>query len=112
MMNQNDGDDSEQGGMISMLMNMNAHAAQSEVTPEKIELFREQLTKNLMEMRDMNQRLLEVDYDPCLALSTAADHAGIDYGAFPCKTFTSIREKGDGFIAISKYQYQGDFIEL
>jgi len=45
-MNQNNGDDSERGGLAFLLMNTLASRAQKTATPEKIKLFEKKLTEN------------------------------------------------------------------
>jgi hypothetical protein len=110
-LNQNNGDDSLNGGMMFALMNMKSMAAQESVTDDKVEKFEEKLTELLMDSQNdpRYEWTLDVDYDPCQMLSEAADYAGFDSGCFPCKTFTRI-EKDHNVTA--KYQYGGNFITL
>lgn len=102
-MNQNNGDDSPNGGMSFMLLNMVAKGAQDEVTPEQITRFEMELSKLLTNANDF-QKTLSVDYGPCELLANAADYAKIGYGCFPCKTVTWI---SDNNIATARYQYGG-----
>lgn len=103
-LNQNNGDDSDNGAIGFMLMNMVASKAQDTVTEEKIEAFKVSLTKRLMleEGSSPWHRTLDVDYHPCEHLFLSAQDAGIDPGCFPCKTWTGIDNENK---AMAAYQY-------
>jgi hypothetical protein len=109
--NQNNGDDSPNGGMSFLLMNMVANKAQESITDEKIKLFESALTEKLLALKKENpwKWELDVDYHPCQILSECADIAGLDQGCFPCKTFTRIESD---FSVKAKYQYGGKFLTL
>lgn len=109
--NQNNGDDSEHGGMAFMLMNLVAAQAQTTVSPLKIEAFRKHLTNSLLANEsDLQKRTwLGVDYHPCELLADSAEFAGLNPGCFPCKTITRIDQNNN---ATAKYQYGGQWIEL
>lgn len=112
-MNQNNGDDSPNGAMAFMLMNLNALKAQESVTDEKVKAFEEILAKKLNEAKEANEWYLmelDVDYHPCQMLYEAATEAGLNAAAFPVKTFTRINK--EDFSVDSKYQYGGKFIKL
>ena len=110
LLNQNNGDDSPQGGMTFLLMNMLAMQSKQAITEEQIKLFEEELTKLLMMHEDNPHNCeLNVDYHPCPLLRYAADHAKIDYSVLPCKTYTTIRPD---FTALGAFQYGGKLIEL
>jgi hypothetical protein len=110
-MNQNNGDDSSNGAITHMLMNMLSMQSQDKLTPDKIKRFEQKLTEILISERE--NRLwditLDVDYHPCQQLYEAAQFAGIDPGCFPCKTCTIIKQDNT---ALAKYQYGGKFITL
>lgn len=108
-MNQNNGDDSPNGGLAFMLMNLNASKAQESVSEEKIEKFEAKLTEILLSESNSYGRTLDVDYGPCRQLYEAAVHAELDPGCFPCKTVTWIDESNK---ATAKYQYGGQVVTL
>lgn len=110
-LNQNNGDDSPNGGMMFALMNMVSMSAQESVTDDKIKKFEEKLTELLMDVQNEPRYkwTLDVDYHPCQMLSEASEYAGLDSGCFPCKTFTRI-EKDHNVTA--KFQYGGNLITL
>lgn len=110
--NQNNGDDSANGGMAFILMNMLAGKAQESVTEEKIKKFEDSLSKKLHEAKANGSRwelTLDVDYDPNKMLYEACQEAGLDPRALPCKTFTRINEDNS---VDAKYQYGGKFVKL
>ena len=111
-LNQNNGDDSEQGGLGFLLMNMLSSKAQSKTTPEMIEKFKSKLTEILLSKKGMpgiygNQ--LDVDYHPNKILSDACKFSGIDESCLPIKTFTRIEQ--DNMVR-GRYQYGGPWFEL
>lgn len=105
-MNQNNGDDSPNGAMGFMLMNMLSSKAQESITEDKIKSFENKLTELLMGVKNEARWNweLDVDYHPCQMLATAAEFAGLDSSCFPCKTWTRIDQD---FNAIASYQYGG-----
>ena len=111
MLNQNNGDDSENCGMAFMLMNLVSSKAQEKVTPETKQKFEQKLTEILLskkgEHRYANQ--LDVDYHPNRNLAEACAFAGVDEYCLPCKTFTFIDENN---IVRGRYQYGGAWFEL
>lgn len=109
--NQNNGDDSENGGMSFMLMNMAANGAQKSITPDKIKVFEKSLTERLMAIESKSnwEKALDVDYHPNRLLAESATEAGIDLGVFPCKTYTCIQE---GNKVIGAMGYHGERKEL
>jgi len=102
--NQNNGDDSPQGGFAFALMNMLSMKAQDAVTPDKIKKFEDKLTEILME-EGPGYRRLEVDYGPSKMLADACEFAGIDGSCLPIKSSTSIA--ADDFTVRAYYQYGG-----
>ena len=108
--NQNNGDNSENGAMSFMLMNMVASKAQAEATPDKIKNFEEKLYELLIAEKENPYNLtLDVDYSPCRILGEAARFAGLNPSCLPCKTFTRIE---NDYSVTAKYQYGGEFIKL
>jgi hypothetical protein len=85
---------------ISMTMfllgNMTANMAREKITPAQISTFKNSLVRQLKEDYDScyyPNILLSVDYHPERYLSIAAEEAGIDDFAFPCKTDMWITER-------------------
>ena len=111
LFNQNNGDDSPQGGMAFMLMNMVSSKAQEKVTDEKIKLFEQKLTELLMAEKDNagHRARLDVDYHPNQTLGDACKFAGIDSMCLPCKTYSFIDQNNK---AIVKYQYGSSGVEI
>lgn len=109
-LNQNNGDNSSQGGMAFMLMNILAMNVQDKITEEQIKKFEEKLTELLIKNKNNKwERNLNVDYHPCTLLSDAAEYAGINTSCFPCKSSTQIDDQNKVY---AKYQYGGDFVEI
>lgn len=108
VMNQNNGDNSQQGGVVSALMNMVSLKAQDAVSDEQIKKFESKLTDLLMNAGKFD-RTLSVDYDPCEMLYKAAEFAGIDTYCFPCKSHTRIDEQNNAY---AKYQYGAQEVKL
>lgn len=95
-LNQNNGDNSPNGGMAFMLMNLVASNAQESISPDKIKTFEESLTKRLMLIVDRNRaQWLDVDYGPNQILRESAEEAKIDTSVFPCKTWTRIGKENE-----------------
>jgi hypothetical protein len=109
--NQNNGDNSENGGMAWLLMNTVSIQARNSVDDGKIEKFRDELTKALMQLKGGNiyATTLDVDYHPNEMLYNACIASGVDPGCLPCKTFTRIDKDNK---AVAKYQYGGALVEL
>jgi hypothetical protein len=109
--NQNNGDDSENGGIAFLLMNMVASNAQKKVTLDKVEKFRNRLTELLLlnEEKGRFENELVVDYHPNQILFDACQFAEIDPSSLPCKTFTFINDENE---VKGKYQYGGELFEL
>ena len=111
LLNQNNGDDSEHGGMAFMLMNMVSVKAQERNTPEMIEKFQTKLKEILLSKKGEGHygNQLDVDYHPNKILYDACQFSGIDSGCLPIKTFTRI--ESDNKIR-GRYQYGGEWFEL
>lgn len=110
-MNQNNGDDSPNGGIAFLLMNRAATIAQANVSEEQIQKFESKLTEILLlaEGKGYHATMLDVDYDPNRPLQEACNHAGISTRTLPVKTFTRINEKNK---VEGRYQYGGDWFIL
>lgn len=110
-LNQNNGDSSETGSIAFMLMNMNSMSAQERNTPDKIEKFKAELTKILLDNESDVKRgyTLDVDYHPNKYLSEACELSGVDPSCLPCKTFTGINNENE---VEGRYQYGGDWFKL
>lgn len=110
-LNQNNGDNSREGGMAFALMNTLAMDIQNKTTPEQIKKFEDKLTQLLMGVAHESNHMksLEVDYDPCRFLGEAMQHAGINSKCLPIKSWTRI---SDTNVAYAKYQYGNGEIEL
>ena len=108
VMNQNNGDNSQQGGIVSALMNMASLKAQDAVSDEQIKKFESKLTDLLMNAGKFD-RTLSVDYDPCEMLYRAAEFSGIDTYCFPCKSYTRIDDQNNAY---AKYQYGAQEVKL
>ena len=110
-LNQNNGDNSEMGGMAFMLMNMLSSKAQEDNTSDKVEKFRKELTNVLMEGKGKGRYAtqLDVDYGPNHLLSKACSLSGVNSGCLPCKTFTFINEEN---MVEGRYQYGGEWFKL
>lgn len=108
-MNQNNGDNSGNGGIAFLLMNMLSATSQESITPKKIEMFRIKLTEIIK--RDFRNifYVCDVDYNPSNNLCEALDYAEIPYSVMPCKTHTTILAD---LSVRGKYQYGGNFINL
>ena len=108
--NQNNGDNTPQGALTFMLMNMRSTNAQDGINDAKIKIFEEELSRLLLsEVVRPDNLYLDVDYHPCSMLANAAHKAGIDIGCFPCKSHTRIDKNNRVF---AKYQYGSSEVEL
>lgn len=87
LLNQNNGDQSPNGGIAFILMNQLSMRAQSKVTPEKVQVFKDHLRAGIL---DEWNRELHVDYHGDRLLTNALDAAGIDHGCLPIKTYSMI----------------------
>lgn len=110
-LNQNNGDNSENGGLAFLLMNMASMNAQQEATPNKINKFKEKLTELLLEKEGKSryENELSLDYYPCELLCMACDYAEINIGCLPIKTFTVINNENE---VEGSYQYGGKFFKI
>lgn len=110
-LNQNNGDDSPNGGTMFALMNMVAMSAQSKNTPEMIEKFKLELTRQLLEVESKGRygNQLSVDYDPNRILYDACKLSNVSTSCLPCKTFTFINDNNE---VEGRYQYGGSWFKL
>ena len=108
VMNQNNGDDADDG-VVNILLNTASMKAKNGITGEQIKKFEDKLTELLMNAKSSYDRSLSVDYHPCEKLFEAAEFAGINSSCFPCKSCTSIDNNNKAF---AKYQYGGDHNEI
>lgn len=110
-LNQNNGDDTDTGGMAFLLMNMVSMQAQEKVTPIKIENFKSALTIILLQQEGKGEwaNELDVDYHPNENLSKACEMSGVDSRCLPIKTFTRIDKDN---IVRGRYQYGGDWFAI
>jgi hypothetical protein len=99
---QNEGSaaDRKTGQLMWMLGNINANKAREEVTPEKLQKFKESLIKRISERWENSvgiyreyPLILSVDYDPDEILRESVNEAEINNGVFPCKTCMWIDSK-------------------
>ena len=109
VLNQNNGDQSSQGGLTNILMNTASMKAQDGISDEKIKKFESKLTELLLSEKNNYNRSLSVDYTPCENLFVAAKFAGINPSCFPCKSSTNINSSNKAF---AKYQYGGEHKEI
>jgi hypothetical protein len=111
LLNQNNGDNSEAGGIGFILSNMLLMSAREKNTPEKIEKFKNELTNLLLEAEGKGRynNELDVDYHPNKLLSNACELSGVDAACLPIKTFTYIDK--DNSIK-GRYQYGGEWFTL
>lgn len=108
-LNQNNGDDSQNGGMMFMLMNMVSSSAKETISEEKIDKFKSKMSEIMMNA-DPIPHYIDVDYHPCPTLRYAAEYANIDLGCFPCKTYSTINR--ETFEVKASYQYRGELVTL
>jgi hypothetical protein len=111
-LNQNNGDDSPNGGIGFLLMNFASQSANFAVDNQQIEDFKSSLTNQLMELEGKpihHAVILDVDYHPCRILAKACQDSGVSDVVLPCKTITWIMAD---FKAIASYQYHGERLEL
>lgn len=92
------GDTSDTGDMSFLLATINIINDKSKVDNmnERIEIFRDTLTRELKRLRDNPSEWfptwLDVDYGPCKILSDSAKKAGIPESQFSCKSSVAFRE--------------------
>lgn len=113
-LNQNNGDNSEQGGLGFLLMNYVSLKAQDEVTEEKIQKFKSKLTELLLDP-DTNKyykHCIGVDYHPDMPLADACAHAGINTSCLPIKTNTWIQIYDGSNTVLAALGYHGKREEL
>lgn len=111
LLNQNNGDDSDNGGMMFLLMNMVSMNAKENITKEKISKFEEKLTELLLSVEGMGMfnNELSVDYSPNRKLREACTFAGINASCLPCKTHTYINDNNE---IEGQYQYGGEWFTI
>jgi len=109
LLNQNNGDESPNGGMAFMLMNLLSSNAQSEITDSQKDVFKSELTKILKKNKNERGFYIGCDYHPHEYLAKAAKKANISESVFPCKTGTRIDPNN---VASASYQYRGEWKEL
>lgn len=109
-LNQDNGDTSTDG-LAFLLLNMRSMSAQQKNTPEKIEAFKEVLTKLLIEKEDKGRydKTLKIDYHPNQILAEACQQSGIDSGCLPCKTFTFINDDNE---IEGRHKYGGEWFKI
>lgn len=110
-LNQNNGDDSSNGGMAFLLMNMVSMNAKNDLTDDKIKRFEEKLTEILLDGEDKGRwkRECNVDYHPNQILADACEFSGINSSCLPCKTFTFINNDNE---IEGRYQYGGEWFKI
>jgi hypothetical protein len=89
------GDNTSTGAIGYTIATMNIQNDKSKIDDieERVEKFREILTKDLLALRDGEghfPRWLDVDYGPCEVIAKAADKAGIPHSQFSCKSSVSM----------------------
>lgn len=87
LFNQNNGDTGPNGGMAFALMNLLSVKAQEKVTPDKVQIWKEHLTKAII---DGEVRNLYTDYHPDKILHDACVAAGISTDCIPIKSSGNI----------------------
>lgn len=87
-MNWDNGDSSESGGMAFLLANMVAMNARQTAPADARNRFIAGFMQTFQNFYKAHNHYpdLSVDYHPCEFLFKAANAAGIDAGAFPCKS--------------------------
>ena len=110
-LNQNNGDNSETGGTVFMLMNFLSMSVQEKVTDEHIDKFRVELTRLLLEAKGKSRYSTElsVDYDPSALLYQACQVANVPTQCLPIKTFTFINAENE---VEGRYQYGGKWFKI
>lgn len=113
-LNQNNGDNSEQGGLGFLLMNYVSLKAQDEVTEEKIQKFKSKLTELLLNpgIDNYYRHNIGVDYDPDRPLYEACEFAGISTLCLPIKSYTSIEIFDGSNKVTAALGYHGKMEEL
>lgn len=103
-----DNQDSSNGGLGNVLMNMNSVLSQKSITEEKIKIFESELTRLVKAMQG-KYIYIGVDYHPYPILADAATKAQIDTGCFPWKSCTWINKDNT---VDSRFGYEGDIVRL
>jgi len=85
--NQNNGDTGPNGGMAFAFMNLLSARAQEKVTPDKVQIWKDTLTKAMIEGGVRN---LYTDYHPDKILDDACQAAGISTDCIPIKSCGNI----------------------
>jgi hypothetical protein len=93
LLNQNNGDESETGGIAFMLMNILSMESQKSVTPQQIELFKQKLAELLLKTEG-NYISIGTDYHPDRVLSEACSFAEINTSCIPIKSHSWIERGG------------------
>lgn len=111
LFNQNNGDNSPQGGLGFALMNSLSMQANDKVTPEKIEKFKSKSTKLLLlqEGKGRFANQLDVDYNVHGMLAEVCKFSDISEFCIPIKTFTYI---DDDNTINGRYQYGGEWFKI
>lgn len=111
LLNQNNGDNSPDGGIVWALMNTVSMQAQNTVTSEKKQKFEKKLTEILLNKKGLGRwhNELDVDYHPNDNLYQACKFAGINTLCLPCKTFTFIDKDNS---VQGRYQYGGAWFKI
>ena len=92
--NSDNGDRSENGALGFILANMIAGAARERMPADAPSKFKALFIERAMKFYEENGRepYMEVDYHPSAFLAEIANEAGISHDAFPCKTYSLIRD--------------------
>ena len=93
--NWNNGDDSPNGGMAFLLGNLLAGKSRDEMPSDAPKKFKAIFVKEALEYYKENGYLpdMSVDYHPSVFLAEVAKEAGISPSAFPCKSYSTIRNE-------------------
>lgn len=111
LLNQNNGDDSPNGGMTFMLMNMLSMDAKEKAPTDARDKFKASLIEQLTSANgNYSDSMLYVDYHPDEKLSKACDVAGISSSMIPIKSHTQWDSENGKFIG--RYQYGGKFEDV
>jgi hypothetical protein len=103
--NQNNGDNSPNGGIGFLLANTAAMQAREKTGVEARLNFKVEIVKHLESVTDFYEMQLDVDYNPNLPLHDICVRSGVDTGMLPCKTFTLWDRQENCFRG--RYQYGG-----
>ncbi len=110
-LNQNNGDNSDNGWFGHLLMNNLSRKAQEQIDEFKIQKFKGKLTEILLDVEGKGRYYneMDVDYHPNEKLQIACRYAEIDPSCLPCKTFTFINNENE---IEGRYQYGGDWFKI